>query len=160
MKNFKSFSESLSIGEVHEYLNILNDIFTDLIDDSKRTHIYYNHVLSSSQELNKIEVESIGLEKTSTFSVSNNDETLYPFFAVELTFGKENIMMILNQCLDLIKRIELEGIKLLSLINYSNISFLVNNKWFSIGISNDQFQKFEDKIIRSNPIEMELRFKL
>lgn len=160
MKNFKQFSESLQTNEIHEYLNVLNDIFIDLIDDSRRTHIYYNHVLSSAQEIHTIEIESISLEKTSIFSISDFVDNGYPFFCVELTFGKEKIMEILDQCLELIKRIELDGLKLIRDKDYSNICGIFKNKWFAVGISNIQFEESEFKITNSDSIEMSLRFKI
>ena len=164
MKNFKSFSEFLSNKEVYEYLNILNDIFIDLIDNSLRTHIYYNQILSSAQEINTIEIESISLEKTLIFSISNIDEDIYPFFSVELTFGKENRMDMIDQCLELVKRIELDGLKLIRNKDYSNICGIFKDKWFAVGISNIQAvgisEESKFKIMNSQSIEIELRFRL
>lgn len=107
----KKFKES---HHIYEYLNILEDIFVELVDDSIESYIYYNNQISYSKEDNISEIECTSAEKTSIFRYRTNTSKYIPHFTVELVISGAKKIEIIQKSISSIKRIELEGLKLLT----------------------------------------------
>ncbi len=158
----KKFKES---HHIYEYLNILEDIFVELVDDSIESYIYYNNQISYSKEDNISEIECTSAEKTSIFRYRTNTSKYIPHFTVELVISGAKKIEIIQKSISSIKRIELEGLKLLTGDLTGDLrSGIYNNRydWFYINIKDRILSKETIDKIEScsdeEKIYIEIRF--